>query len=114
MRLRNRIVGWVGLKNDGSFTQGVERGKSAGAYRVGDRIGLFEVMYLAPDEVIIGVDDKHLDVRISVCKTRQDGLPQVAVSTVVHEHNALGRVYMFFVRPAHRVIAPATLRHGLA
>ncbi|KAI5936240.1 Phosphatidylinositol 4-phosphate 5-kinase type-1 gamma [Manis javanica] len=31
----------------------------------------------------------------------------VAMSTVVHVHNALGRIYMLGVTPAHRVIAPA-------
>ena len=33
----------------------------------------------------------------------------VYVSTVVHIHNAMGRLYMFFVAPAHRIIAPATM-----
>jgi hypothetical protein len=34
---------------------------------------------------------------------------KVIVSTVVHIHNALGRLYMLFVKPAHCVIAPAVL-----
>ena len=33
----------------------------------------------------------------------------VAMSTVVHVHNALGRIYMLGVTPAHRVIAPAVV-----
>lgn len=112
MRARNRVARWVGLKNQGSFVQGVDRKKPAAAYQAGDRLGIFTVMHVAKDEFIMGDDDKHLAVQVSVCKTRVDGLLQLVVSTVVHEHNWLGRVYMLFVGPAHKVIAPATLRNG--
>jgi len=33
----------------------------------------------------------------------------VAVSTVVHVKNLLGRVYMLFVTPLHKCIVPAIL-----
>ena len=112
MRVRNRIVGLVGLKNQGSFTQGVDSHKAAANYCVGDRLGIFTVMYVSDDEFIMGDDDKHLKVQISICKFRQGDLQHVAVSTVVHEHNWLGWVYMFFVGAAHKIIAPATLRCG--
>jgi hypothetical protein len=112
MRMRNHIVGLMGLKNQGSFTQGLDAQKTAAAYQVGDRIGFFTVMYVSDDEFIIGDDDKHLDVEISICIVRRCGAAQLVVSTVVREHNWLGRTYMFFVGPAHKVIAPATLRYG--
>jgi hypothetical protein len=112
MRLRNRAVGLLGLKNQGSFQRGLQRHKAAADYRVGDRLGLFSVLQLSPAEAIIGVADKHLDVWISVCKSEREGQAWLSVSTVVHEHNRLGRIYMFFVQPAHKIIAPATLRHG--
>jgi hypothetical protein len=112
MRARNRIAGWVGLKNQGSFAQGVDQQKPAAAYQAGDRLGIFTVMHVANDEFIMGDDDKHLKVQISVCKTMVDGRLQLVVSTVVHEHNWLGWVYMLFVGPAHKVIAPATVRYG--
>lgn len=112
MRIRNRVVGWFGLKNQGSFTQGVDRAKPASAYRVGERVGLFTVMHIDRDEFIMGDDDRHLQVQISVRKARMDGRMHLVLSTVVHEHNWLGRIYMLFVGPAHRIIAPATLRNG--
>jgi hypothetical protein len=40
---------------------------------------------------------------------KQDGGRKVTTSTVVHIHNMLGHVYMFFVAPAHRIIAPTVL-----
>jgi hypothetical protein len=107
MTLRNRIVQLVGLKNLGALGD-TDSAKPASAYRVGDRVGIFSIVYLSEQEVILGDSDKHLNVEVSVCK-----LPdKVAVSTVVHTRNALGRIYMLFVAPAHRRIVPATLRNA--
>jgi len=105
MALRNRIVQFVGLKNLGHLGD-FKAGKPAGDYRVGDRVGIFSIRYLSEHEVILGDADKHLNVEVSVCKLND----RVAVSTVVHTHNMLGRVYMLFVAPVHRLIVPATLR----
>ncbi|SDF51775.1 MULTISPECIES: DUF2867 domain-containing protein [unclassified Duganella] len=105
MALRNRIVQLVGLKNLGLLSD-IDPAKPASAYQVGDRVGIFTINYLSEQEVILGDSDKHLNVSLSVCK-----LPgKVAISTVVHTRNALGRLYMLFVAPAHRRIVPATLR----
>jgi hypothetical protein len=107
MTLRNRIVQLAGLKNLGALGD-TDAAKPASAYRLGDRVGIFSIVYLSEQEVILGDSDKHLNVEVSVCK-----LPgKVAVSTVVHTHNALGRIYMLFVAPAHRRIVPATLRNA--
>ncbi len=105
MALRNRIVGLVGLKDLG-LLNAIDRAKPASAYQVGDRVGIFSVRYLSEQEVILGDADKHLKVELSVCKTQN----KIDVSTVVHINNTLGRIYMFFVAPAHRRIVPATLR----
>lgn len=113
MGLRNRIVERLGLKNLGHLGA-TPRGKPLSAYRVGDRVGIFTLLYLSEAEVVLGDADKHLDVKVSVFKQGQGAAATVSVSTVVHVHNALGRVYMFFVAPAHRVIAPAVLASGLA
>lgn len=64
---------------------------------------------ISDDEIILGDSDKHLDVKVSVCKIAQDGRQSVAVTTVVHIHNLLGRIYMLFVAHVHRLIVPASL-----
>lgn len=109
MWVRNRVVDLAGLKNLGSFND-FDRHKLPGAYRVGDRVGIFSLHYLTENEVILGDSDKHLDVQVSLCKLMRNEVPLVNISTVVHVHNRLGKFYMFFVAPAHKVIAPATLR----
>lgn len=105
MTLRNRIVQLVGLKNLGLLND-IDAGKPAGDYKIGDRVGIFTIRHISDQEVILGDADKHLDVHLSVCKLQG----KVAISTVVHTKNALGRLYMLFVAPAHRRIVPATLR----
>lgn len=112
MRVRNRVVTWFGLKDLGAL-DARDFSRPLEAYHVGDRLGIFTLRYLSEDEVILGDTDKHLDVLVSVCKRSRPDSTVLAVSTVVHVHNRLGRFYMFFVGPAHKVIAPATLRAGL-
>lgn len=111
MVLRNRIVPLVGLKNIGGLDKIEE--KPVSEYRVGDRVGIFSLRYLSENEIILGDSDKHLNVKVSVYKQSNGKQHSVALSTVVHIHNTLGRVYMFFVAPAHKIIAPAVLAKGL-
>jgi hypothetical protein len=111
MALRNTTVGLVGLKNLGHLGA-VDQSKPSGAYRVGDRVGIFSVLYLTGEEVILGDSDKHLNAQVSVYKSVNEGRASLAVSTVVHVNNTLGRVYMLFVGPVHKLIVPAMLRRA--
>jgi hypothetical protein len=108
MNVRNKVAAGLGLKDVGSLSS-VESDKPAQAYRIGDQAGIFKLLELHAHEVILGETDKHLDVKVSVAKQDQPGYTVVSVSTVVHVHNFMGRLYMFFVTPAHRIIAPATV-----
>ncbi len=111
MGLRNRVVGLFGLKNLGHLGA-LSPLKEASAYEIGDRVGIFTLLSASDDEVILGDDDKHLDVKVSLCKVMRDNREAVAVTTVVHIHNLLGRIYMLFVAPMHRIIAPAVMARG--
>ncbi|MFZ6870455.1 DUF2867 domain-containing protein [Undibacterium sp. Di27W] len=108
MGIRNRVVTLFGLKNVGGMKT-LNKSKPAAAYQVGDKAGIFSLVYKSEEEVILCDSDKHLDVKVSVSKQSRDGQAFIALSTVVHVHNNLGRAYMFFVGPAHKVIAPAVL-----
>ncbi|MBI4995947.1 MAG: DUF2867 domain-containing protein [Rhodocyclales bacterium] len=111
MALRNRIVGLFGLKNLGHLGS-LPPLKEASAYRIGDRVGIFTLLSATDDEVILGDSDKHLDVKVSLCKVMRDEREAVAVTTVVHIHNLLGHIYMLLVAPMHRIIAPAVMARG--
>ena len=106
MDLRNAVVRRLGLKDLGRLA-GFDKEKPADAYRVGDRLGIFTVHHVSSDEIVLGDADKHLDVQLSLMKL--DGGARVVLTTVVHVHNLLGHVYMAFVKPMHRQIAPAVL-----
>ncbi|ARU04329.1 hypothetical protein CCO03_06260 [Comamonas serinivorans] len=105
MDLRNAVVKRLGLKDLGRLG-GVDFNQPATQYRVGDRVGVFHLQHLAEHEVVMADSDRHLDVQVSLCKT---GADRVVVSTVVHVHNLLGRLYMLPVAPVHRLIVPSML-----
>ena len=105
MRLRNRLVQPLGLKNVGDMTA-LSPDRLATEYRAGDRVGIFTLFEQHPDEVLLGDRDRHLDVTLSV---HQAG-GVVTLTTVVHIHGLLGRLYMLPVAPMHHLIAPAVLR----
>ncbi|WP_256079252.1 DUF2867 domain-containing protein [Massilia sp. YIM B04103] len=107
MALRNKVVGYMGLKNLGDFTH-FDASRPLTEYRVGDQVGIFSIVYLSEREIILGDDDKHLNVQLSL--HRPEGSDTLSASTIVHIHNRLGHLYMFFVTPMHKLIVPAVLR----
>lgn len=114
MALRNKFVRLVGLKDLGGLGQ-LNSEKPASTYAPGDRVGIFTLISNSPDEALLGDRDKHLDVVLSVCSSPlgSDGLRSISVTTVVHVHNLLGRIYMLPVTPLHKIIAPAVLSRAV-
>jgi len=111
MVLRNRVVSLLGLKDLGALSR-LDPAKPASAYAVGERVGIFTLIKNTPDEVLLGDQDKHLDVTLSVHRAVDPaaGAATVTVTTVVHVHNLLGKIYMLPVTPMHRIIGPAVLK----
>lgn len=120
MFVRNKAVRLVGLKDLGQLQDGHPPAsgralRDAQSYRVGDRVGIFRIRHLGETEVVMGQDDRHLDVQVSISKHHTPGSPPtVVLSTVVHIHNALGHAYMAVVTPFHRVIARGTAQRVAA
>ena len=108
MSLRNQAVRLVGLKHLGAMKSS-HAAKPARAHQIGDRVGIFTLRHVEPNEVILGDDDKHLRVQVSVFKHRVAGEAVVSLSSVVHIHNTLGHIYMSVVGPVHKRIVPMML-----
>jgi hypothetical protein len=109
MRLRDRIVGPIGLKTAG---RSARRDLGHSTLQVGDSLGIFRVFDRSVDELLLGEDDRHLDFRVSVL-VRNDGSADWAiVSTVVRFNSWLGRAYFLPVRQFHKLIVPAMLRNA--
>ena len=109
MRLRNGAVRWLGLQAEGRPRQRPD----SGPLRVGDRLGIFEVMALLEHEVLLGADDRHLDFRVSVLRGDDEEGPYVVISTVVRFHGAFGRIYFLAIEGIHPLVVKAMLRNAL-
>jgi hypothetical protein len=110
MQARNAVAARLGLKHLGAL-QAVAAGRPGRDHKPGERVGIFTLLHNEPDEVLLGERDKHLDVWVSLHVQRLPDAPapRLTLSTVVHIHNRLGRVYMLPVVPMHRLIVPAML-----
>jgi Protein of unknown function (DUF2867) len=99
MQLRNKIVAPLGLKPapDKKLTEE-------------NSIGTFPLISKSATQVVLGLNDRHLDFRIVVDVTNLKGGGQtITASTIVKTHNLLGRIYLGIVKPFHRIIVPTML-----
>lgn len=109
LELRNRMVSLIGLKVPGAGAK--EEVLRNFKCEVGESVALFHVLAKTENEVIFGEDDKHLNFRVSLFLDRQNNL--LTVSTLVKIHNNLGRLYMFAIKPFHKIIVP-TITKGIS
>lgn len=109
MSMRNRVVRVFGLKTE------PDRPVSATSDVIvpGGTVGIFPVLARTADEILMGLDDKHLDFRFSLkLLAEADGECAIATTTVRFK-NGWGRLYFTFVKPFHKLIIPAMLRAAL-
>ena len=98
MRLRNFIVGFVGLKGAGP-------GAGADGSHSGDRsIGGFPVVQDTPEKLVLGFNDWHLDFRIVVEAAPQPSGTTLSLTTLVRRKHWFGRLYLFLITPFHVLI----------
>jgi Protein of unknown function (DUF2867) len=114
MDLRNFLGKTVfGLKDLGRLDT-LGEVSASNQMREGARIGVFTLLHLTDKKVLLGDSDKHLSVVLSTMKETQEFQDVITVTTVVHVHNTLGRIYMLFVVPVHRIIVHTLLKRGVA
>jgi hypothetical protein len=107
-RLRDLLVAGFGLKTAGQLAK-------YAANNPQQRVGIFKIYARSGHEIVLGEDDSHLDFRLSVlCAPLpvDTSRHQLVLSTVVHCHNRLGRVYLFLIAPFHRLVVKASLRQA--
>lgn len=104
LRLRDFLVKPLGLYTAADMKKIEDRS---------DWIGFFRIYRRSEDEIIIGGDDKHLDVRVSLLRTVDNDKPFLTVSTFVRFNNLLGKFYFTVIKRFHRVIVPDTVKRAL-
>ncbi|MBH1579501.1 DUF2867 domain-containing protein [Stenotrophomonas maltophilia] len=102
MALRNHGMRLLGMKHLGSLRAVQDTNDPA----AGQRLGIFTLQSLDDDAIVLEDDDRHLRVQLAL-QWQGDVLEVV---TVVHTHNAFGRLYMLPVAPVHRLIVPHLLQ----
>jgi hypothetical protein len=100
MRLRNFIVGFVGLKGAGP----------GGGADGGQSIGGFPIVSETPEKLILGFNDWHLDFRIVVDATPQPSGTAISLTTLVRRKHWFGRIYIFMITPFHVLIVRQSLK----
>lgn len=103
MRLRNFIVGFVGLKGAGPGA-GVDGGRS---------IGGFPIVSKTPEKLVLGFNDWHLDFRIVVEALPQAAGTAISLTTLVRRKHWFGKLYIFLITPFHVLIVRQSLK-GIA
>lgn len=91
MALRNLIVTPLGLKT------GLKQS-------AGQRIGFFPLLSEKPHQVVVGMNDRHLDFRCVVDISESGEKQEVTIVTIIKRHNWLGRAYLATILPFHRLI----------
>lgn len=100
-RIRDAISARFGVARIGGFS-----GAQVGDPKPGDHLDFFLIEHLAADVMTLTARDSHLDVMI--CVTTQG--PRLDITASVITHRWFGRVYMWPVGPAHRLIVWLMLR----
>lgn len=113
LEARDRFVGIFGLKNLGHLDN-IDPSRPVESYRPGDHLGIFSILSISDREVILLETDKHLEAKVSLFKTGEGESGAAVFSTVIHIRNLLGRAYMVFVWPLHKLIVPALLARSIA
>lgn len=109
MRLRNSIVKMLGLKvsdvpNDpAAYLRSIK-------WEAGESVGLFRIFSKAPDEIIFGQDDAHLNFRVSLLKTSLQQDKALTITTTVVFNNWFGRLYFLPVKFFHKPVVKAMIK----
>jgi len=99
--VRNAIVSPFGIS--GPTMHDMNHIEFRDSYAVGDKIVRWTLYAQTADEIVSGMNDKHLDFRVSLFRQRIDRNGRVVLSTAVKTHNRFGQFYLRTILPFHRI-----------
>jgi hypothetical protein len=84
--------------------------------KASDFIAFFPMVSRSENELVLSEDDRHLDFRISILLRKSEHVSgvEIVATTVVHCHNALGRVYLALIKPFHLLVVRSNLSRAAA
>jgi len=111
MNMRNRIVALFGLKGVSANEIKARINRPCPEHvEVAQQLGIFTLLRLNENEIVLGEDDTHLDFRIILQRNTKHS---VHITTVVSTHNTLGRIYMAVIKPFHKMIARTMIQKAV-
>ena len=102
LKLRNDIVKHFGLK-----VGSIDLSEVCPPFESGRNFCGFKLYSVKATEAIMGEDDVHLDFRISFIVDHGN---ELIMSTLVNINNTSGKVYMFVVKPFHRLLVSIMIK----
>jgi hypothetical protein len=104
LSIRNKIVKLLGLKDVGQLG-GVDYINHSDFDELTDaKLDLFTIESFSENEMILTLNDKHLNIKMAILKRKHTNKIEVIVSTIVNFNNKLGKIYMFIISPFHRLV----------
>lgn len=101
--LRNVLVAPLGLKpGDSRVIEGDA-----------EHIDFFPVLSQADEQIVLGLDDRHLNFRILLERQPCETGARYRLTTLVERHNLFGRIYLFLITPFHKWIVRSVLSNAL-
>lgn len=100
-RVRDGISSLFGVKKIKGFS-----GVVPTSVEVGQMLDFFLVEHISPDILTLTARDRHLDVMTCISLFENE----LTITSSVKIHNAFGRIYMFPVAPAHKLIVRKNLK----
>jgi hypothetical protein len=111
-KLRDRLVKPFGLKAGSSEKNSGQKFEEA--IRTGNPLDLMTIPVKTADETVMRLTDKHLTAELSVYNEKlNNGQLKISIITLVHYHNALGKIYFFFIRPFHKMIVKTITKRSI-
>lgn len=100
MWIRNLIVAPFGLKsgNANKLSAGIKT------------VGIFPILSEAPNRLVLGLDDKHLNFRLVISREHDGSHQRIRATTLVQRHSLFGKVYIALITPFHRAIVASSLK----
>lgn len=102
MQLRDFVVRPFGLKTEGEIKK-----EQLGS---NPEFDFAPILFSNDNELIMGMNDKHLYFRLSVLKMENEGASQIYLTTVVRFNNLGGKIYFAVIRIFHRQIVRTMLK----
>ena len=102
--VRNKLVKLVGLKSEIPKDHHTQ-------FSIGGYIGFFKIFSISDTQLVLGVDDTHLNFRAVILKTAEL-THNVKVITLVQYHNSFGKFYMNVIKPFHRLVVKRMVKNA--